>query len=76
MRTLTKIAPKPRAAAGAGVVLAGLGTTKLKSMPLSLNIAKVLLGLNAPNFPAVFGLTEAKPMKPYRLYSSGRGRRS
>ena len=53
---LMKIAPKPRVPARAGVVPVALGRTKDWSIVLSLNIAKVLLGLKAGNSPVTFGV--------------------
>src|SRR5262245_42728557 len=59
--TLTKMAPKPREAAATTVLLVALGTTNLKSMPLSLNMANVLGELKAGNSPVVLGLAPTKP---------------
>ena len=55
--TLRKMAPKPRLAAGAGVVAGSLANTKLKSMVLSLNMANVLVGLKARKRFVTVGLT-------------------
>src|SRR2546423_1158917 len=49
IRTFWKIAPKPRVAAGWAEKFTELGRIKLRPMPLSLNMAKVLIGLNDGN---------------------------
>jgi hypothetical protein len=59
--TLRKMAPKPRDTADTGVVNGLAGATNLKSMPLSLNMAKVLGVVKAGNRPATEGLTSANP---------------
>src|SRR5437588_12363415 len=59
-RTFSKMAPKPRDAADTTVVVWALGTTNLKSMPLSLNMAKGLWGLNDGKRPVTLALTSVK----------------
>ena len=58
MRTLRKTAPKPRVATGTGVAVGALAKTKLRPMVLSLNMAKVLVGLKAGNKVETLGFTD------------------
>ena len=56
-----KIAPKPRVAAGTGVLVLDVGRLNDRLIVFSLAVANVLGGLKAGNNPATLALTSVNP---------------